>query len=86
MAGQVPLPGMPGPAPRFVEQELAEWQELAGCWPLTFNLGDPYLRCGPCGQAVMRLEDAGGRGYVYAPGEASASVVAHLRQAHPNRG
>ena len=80
-----PLPGRPGPPPAFVAAELAGWQEMAATWPLTFNLADPYLRCGACDQAVIRLEDRGGRGYVYAPDAASICVVAHIRQAHASR-
>lgn len=82
MAGP-PLP--PQGPPAYVAEELAGWQEMAQTWPLTFNLGDPYLRCGACDQAVLRLEDQHGRGYHYAPEPALTSMVAHIRQVHASR-
>jgi len=70
------------PVPQRVVDELAGWQEMAAMWPLRFTLEDPFARCEACDQAVIRLIDGDGQGYVYRKTEMLALAVAHIRQVH----
>jgi hypothetical protein len=72
----------PGEIAEIAKEQLAQWEEIAQAWELSYRDDTGYVRCLKCEQTIYRSHDDNGIPYMMIKGEKLALTVAHIRQVH----